>query len=134
MLYDAVDDPEGTAVDDLLGRFADELAKTDAVANGDARVEADAVRSGAVGDVSVEEASAMLASDEDAPPADVIEAEIRDDLLLGMSSAVLDVEALAARVDLDLSPREIQQKVEGRTSTTLREYAALKLAIERRVP
>jgi len=75
--------------------------------------------------LTLEEAAAILALDGERPPADSIEAEARDVLLMGMSTAVLDVEALAAGIDDAMEPKEIQQKIEGRHPLTLAEYAVL---------
>ena len=85
----------------------------------------EAAANGDAAGVTVEEAAAILALDDDRPPADAIEAEARDILLMGMSTAVLDVEALAAGIDDAMDPKEIQQKVEGRYPLTLAEYAIL---------
>jgi len=62
----------------------------------------------------------------DGRDADAIVADARDELLLAMSSAVTDVERLAAGMDIDLDPKEIQAKLEGRYPMRLREYAALR--------
>jgi hypothetical protein len=83
-------------------------------------------------ELTLEEAAAILALDDERPPADAVEAEARDILLMGMSTAVLDVEALAARIDGAMDPKEIQQKVEGRHPLTLGEYALLHGFIESR--
>ena len=83
-------------------------------------------------ELSLEDAAAILALAEDQPDADVIVAEARDILLMGMSSAVLDVEALASGIDDALDPKEIQQKIEGRYPMTLDEYALIHARIERR--
>lgn len=85
----------------------------------------DAVRDGAVGALTLEEAAAVLAIDPDKPNATAIAAEARDILLMGMTTAVMDVEAVASAVDTTLEPKEIQQKVEGRFPMTLEEYALL---------
>ena len=85
----------------------------------------EAVANGDAAGVTVEQAAAILALDDDRPSADAIEAEARDILLMGMSTAVLDVEALAAGIDDAMDPKEIQQKVEGRYPLTLAEYAIL---------
>jgi len=42
---------------------------------------------------------------------------------MGMTNAVVDVEALARGVDGDIEARELQAKVEGRFPMTLREFA-----------
>lgn len=83
-------------------------------------------------ELTLEEATAILALAEDQPDADVLVAEARDILLMGMSSAVLDVEALAAGINDELDPKEIQQKIEGRYPITLDEYALLHAYIENR--
>ena len=83
-------------------------------------------------ELTLEEAAAILALDDERPPADAVEAEARDILLMGMSTAVLDVEALAAGIDGAMDPKEIQQKVEGRHPLTLGEYALLHGFIESR--
>ena len=85
----------------------------------------DALVAGESPALTVEEAAAILALEDGRPPADAIEAEARDILLMGMSTAVLDVEALAAGIDDAMDPKEIQQKIEGRYPLTLAEYAIL---------
>lgn len=82
-------------------------------------------------ELTLEDASAILATDEQYPDADAIEADARDILLMGMSIAVLDVEAIAAGINDELEPKEIQQKVEGRYPITLDEYAIIHNYIER---
>jgi len=84
--------------------------------------------------LSLEEAAAVLAADPDRPDADTLLAEGRDILLMGMSAAVLDVEAVAAGVEDELDPKEIQQKIEGRHPMTLDEYALLHSYIEGEKP
>jgi hypothetical protein len=83
-------------------------------------------------ELTLEEAAAVLALDEDFPAADAIVAEARDILLMGMSQAVLDVEALASGIDDAMDPKELQQKVEGRYPMTLEEYALVHAYIENR--
>jgi len=78
------------------------------------------------------DAAAILALDEDRPSADAIAAEARDILLMGMTTAVLDVETLAAGVEGELEPKEIQQKIEGRFPMTVAEFALLHQFIEQR--
>jgi hypothetical protein len=91
-----------------------------------------AVGDGEAADLSLADAAAILASDADRPDAETIQAEAQDILLLGMTTAVLDVEALASGIDSELEPKEIQQKIEGRYPMTLREYALLHSHIEHR--
>jgi hypothetical protein len=84
--------------------------------------------------LSLADAAAILAVDPDRPDTRAILAEARDILLMGMSSAVLDVEAIAAGIDDEIEPKEIQQKVEGRHPMTVDEYARLHAYIEGEKP
>jgi hypothetical protein len=83
-------------------------------------------------ELTLDEATAILAADPDRPDAETLAAEARDILLMGMSIAVLDVEALASGIDDELEPKEIQQKAEGRYPMSLDEYALLHSYIESR--
>ncbi len=80
--------------------------------------------------LTLEEALAILATDPELPDQESLQAEARDLLLMGMSMAVLDVEAVAAGIEDEMEPKEIQQKVEGRAPITLAEYATLHQFIE----
>jgi len=79
--------------------------------------------------LSVADAAAVQALDADAPDADTIVEMAWEHLLLGMSSAVLDVETLASEADTELSAKEIQQKLERRAGATLDEFVAVEHAI-----
>lgn len=81
-------------------------------------------------EITLAEAATILGTDEELPDAETIEAEARDILLMGMSMAVLDVEAIAAGIQDELTPKEIQQKAEGRHPLPLDEYALLHSYIE----
>jgi len=90
-----------------------------------------AVADGESPELTLEAAAAILAADPELPPGESIAAEARDILLMGMTTAVVDVDALAAGVDIDLDPKELQQKVEGRYPVTLAEYAHVHAFLER---
>lgn len=94
------------------------------------RATLEALVAGESPDITLAAAASILATDEDLPDANTIEAEARDILLMGMSIAVLDVEALASGIDDELEPKEIQQKAEGRFPMDLDEYALLQSYIE----
>lgn len=83
-------------------------------------------------ELTLDEAARILATDPTLPDAEAIAAESRDILLLGMSIAVLDVEAVASGINDELEPKEIQAKAEGRHPMSLDEYALLHSFIERR--
>lgn len=82
-------------------------------------------------ELTLEAAAAILAADPEMPPGDTLAAEAHDILLMGMTAAVVDVDAVAAGVDIDVDPTEIQQKVEGRFPMTLAEYAHVHAFLER---
>lgn len=85
-------------------------------------------------ELTLEDAAAILATSESEPDADAIVAEMRDHLLIGMSSAVLDVEAVESGIDGAFDAREIQQKIEGRIPLTLDELAMIHGYIESQTP
>lgn len=76
------------------------------------------------------EAAAILAVDDETPDAEAIVLELRDHLLLGMTTAVLDVETIAANMEADLTAQEVQQAIEGRAEMTLTQLAAIQSVID----
>lgn len=134
--FDALDDstPEG-----MYGAYLARLRTTVETVGVETVVErsgvdrdiVSAVGGGERPELTLEAAAAVLGADPDLPAGDTIAAEARDLLLMGMTTAVVDVDAVAAGVDLDLDPREIQQKVEGRHPMTLVEYAHVHAFLER---
>ncbi|PSQ14218.1 hypothetical protein BRD02_10105 [Halobacteriales archaeon QS_8_69_73] len=83
-------------------------------------------------ELELEAAASVLAVADDAPDADTIATISRDALLMGMTTAVLDVEAVESGLDGELEAREIQSKIEGRFPMTLEEFALLHRYIESR--
>lgn len=131
MLHDDIDNPTSITADELRSHYEAELAETiravgvDAVAER-TDVEQDTLVALADGDsptVTMADAAAVLATADDAPTADDILFEVRDHVMLQMTTAVLDVDTLAAELDAGLSGKEVQQKIEGRSPMTLAEYA-----------
>lgn len=139
MLRDAVDMGEEPSPGDLRSAYDDLLAGAVEAVGLETVIEltdADegtlqAIGNGESPDIDLETATAILATDPDLPDMEAIETEARDILLMGMSIAVMDVEALASAINDELEPKEIQQKVEGRAPMTLDEYALLHSTIER---
>ena len=84
--------------------------------------------------LSLQDACEVAALRAEQPEAETILIEACEHLLLGMSTAVLDVETLASEVALDLEPKEIQQKLERRAPMSFAEYVQLQYAIANRVP
>lgn len=91
-----------------------------------------AITAGESPTLTVEEAAAILALDAATPDAEAIVYELRDHLLMGMTTAVLDVDTIAANVEVDLTAQEIQQAIEGRTEMTLTQLAAIQSVIDGR--
>lgn len=92
----------------------------------------EALVAGDTPELTLEKAASVLATTKPDTAADIV-ALSRDALMIGMSRAVLDVDALAAAADGDLEPREIQSKLEGRFPMTLREFAVLHATIQSRL-
>ncbi|MFB6105484.1 MAG: DUF5791 family protein [Halobacteriaceae archaeon] len=135
MLYEVIDDPAGTTPAAVRASYESALADVvDAVGaatvtaeTGVDRERLDALVAGESPAVTVAEAAAILGCSADWPDAETVELEVRDHIMLQMSSAVLDVEAVETglRDETDLDARTIQQKIEGRQPMTLDEYAAI---------
>ena len=140
MLHELVTDPGDYSGAELYDALVTELAGRVEATGVDTVVaetdlDAETVAALAAGDapqLTIEEAAAVLAAVEDDNPADVL-ALTRDAVMMGMSQAVLDVEALAAEAGGDLEPREVQSKIEGRFPMTLEEFALLYATIRARV-
>jgi hypothetical protein len=133
MLYDAVDDPGSCTVDELRAAYEDELrsvvdrlgVSTVADESGVDEARLATLRSGESVDLTLSEAAAVLAAADETRTADDVGLEVRDHLLMGMTTAVLDVDTIASSVDLDFDGKEVQQALEGRMPMTLAELAAL---------
>lgn len=133
MLHEAVDDPAGADADAVLAAYRRELSAAVDEGGADAVAEATpldadtlaAVADGEAVELTLAQAAAILATSQEAPGSDVIVAEVRDHLMLGMTTGILDVDTVAAEIDADLTGKEVQQALEGRTPVTLSRLAAL---------
>jgi hypothetical protein len=138
MLRDEFETPGARDPDELHAAYESVLVETiESVGIGTVAEESgvdtetlEALLAGDSPDVTLEDAVAILATDPDRPDADFLAADARDILLMGMSSAVLDVEALSSGIGGQIEPKEIQQKVEGRFPMTIDEYALLHQYVE----
>lgn len=139
MLLDPIDAPEDTTAEDLHRAYLDDLA---AVVE-DVGVEESADRTGISADVLaalvaeeypdlvLDDACAIQALTDEWPTAEAVRLEVRDSIMLGMSSAVLDVDGLERELGGDLDAKTIQQMIEGRRPLPLATYAAIALVVER---
>lgn len=140
MLHTVATETDDRSPDGLLAGYnstltdaLDSAAET-AVAESDVEQSTiDAVADGDVAALSLTEAAAIAALSDDAPDAEAIVLETRDHLLMGMTTAVLDVDAIAANIDVDLTGQEVQQAIEGRIEMSLAELAAIQSVIEQRL-
>lgn len=119
---DALLDAYRTALRETVDRVG---AETVAAETGLDRDRIDSLVDGDVGAMTLTDAAAIIGADPDRPAADTVAAEARDVLLLGMTTAVVDVDTLSSSLDGSMEPKEIQQKLEGRHPMTLREYATV---------
>jgi len=138
MLHEIADAPGERSPSALHDRYIEALAATiddhgiEAVAERSA-VDHSTLRALLAGDdpgVTLEDAAKILAVSDDSPDGETIAAVARDELLMGMTTAVLDVEAVESGIDGELEAREIQSKIEGRFPMTLEEFALLYQYIE----
>jgi hypothetical protein len=142
MFHEVADEPGELTGDELYEQLLAEVQTAiegcgvDAVADETDvdRATLAALADGEQPELTLEEAAAIVATRDDVPPTDVVAAESRDALLIGMTNAVMDVEALASSLNGELEPREIQSKVEGRFPMTLREFATLHQHLQDEIP
>ncbi len=87
------------------------------------------VADGDAAGLTVTEGAAVLAATGSDDPETLV-AELRDHLLMGMTTAVLDVDTIAAAIDADLTGQEVQQTLEGRAAMTLGQLAEIMAVIE----
>lgn len=80
-------------------------------------------------DLSLEEAAEIRSLEDGEPDPETIVTMALEHLLLGMSTAVLDVEAVESRVAIDLDAKEIQQKIESRAPMSFAEFVHVQYAI-----
>lgn len=138
MLHD-IDDAGDIAPEQLRARY-DERLRTVIESHGVERVrqetgvESEALANGESPAMTLDDAATVLALDPDEPDADTIATEMRDHLLMGMTTAVLDVEAVESGINGSFDAREIQQKIEGRLAMDLDELAMIHGYIEQRKP
>lgn len=144
MIHDVVEDPGQLSPEELYARYESELVDAiealgvESVAR---ESDVDETRLRALLDdesreveLELEEAASILAVLDETPDADTIATLARDELLMGMTTAVLDVEAVESGIGGELEAREIQSKVEGRFPMTLREFALLHQFIDSKSP
>jgi hypothetical protein len=140
MLYDAAETPGDLSPAALRAAYFEEVAAVvadlgvDTVVGGTGldRATAEAIDAGETPELTVEEAAEILALADGAPSAEDIAWEARDHLLMGMTTAVVDVDTVSIETDTDLDAKEIQQAIEGRLPATLAQFAEIQAFIDGR--
>ncbi|QCJ47563.1 DUF5791 family protein [Haloprofundus sp. MHR1] len=133
MLYDAAENPGSLTPDELRAAYDSQLAAVvdavgvEAVA-AESGVDCDrvaALTDGDSPDLTLEEAAGILAAGDGYPDREAIVLELRDHLLMGMTTGVLDVDTIASDIDADLTGQEVQQALEGRIPFSLDDLSAV---------
>ena len=138
MFHEVADDPGSKTPTELYELYASELvAAIEARGIDEVAAESDveesrlrALLDDEEPELTLEEAASILAVVDETPDGETIATLAREALLMGMTTAVLDVEAVESGVNGRLEAREIQSKVEGRFPMQLREFALLHQYIE----
>lgn len=131
MLVHEISDPDAVSPAEVRAEYEAALAtiledvgiETAATETSVAESTLETLLAGGEPEITVEQAAEILALSDTYPDAETFLLEIRDSVMLGMSSAVLDVDAMEAGLPLDIEARDVQQKIEGRQDMTLAEYA-----------
>ena len=141
MFYDNRTDGSHTSVDALRDQYEDDLRAAIEDVGIDRAVEETGIdrerlatlleESLQDADPSLSEAAAIQSLAPGTPGADEIVDLAGDHLLLGMSNAILDVDGLDRRLDIDLGPKTIQRKIERRESMTFDEFVRFQHVIAR---
>lgn len=92
----------------------------------------EALAAGESPDLSLEEAAEIQALSDDSPDPGTIVEMACEHLLLGMTTAVLDVDTLAGELEIDREGKEIQQKIERRAPMSFEEFVHIQHAITSR--
>ena len=137
MHCDAVDDAAAHTPEEIRSAYFRQLRSALSVANHEAVESVDeatleAISAGDEPELRVEDAAAVLSVDPDRPDAKAIVAELRDHLLMSMTTCVVDVDTIAANIEFSLSGQEVQQALEGRTRMTLAQLAAIQQFLAKR--
>lgn len=139
MFYDNRTDRSHSSAATLRAEYENELRAAIAVVGIERAVEEttverdrlDSLMNEKSSDLTLTEAASIQALAPETPDAETIIDLTCDHLLLGMSNAILDVEALDRRLDVDLGAKTIQRKLEQRESMTFDEFIRFQHAIQR---
>ncbi|WP_121822215.1 DUF5791 family protein [Halostella salina] len=142
MFHEHRTDVDGLSPGDLRAEYDADLAAAAEHAGVETAAEAadvdpstvEALIAGDSPDLTLEAAAAIQTLDPDAPSADTLVEMACEHLLLGMTTGVMDVDAVARELAIDLDPKEVQQKIERRAPMTFDEFVHVQHAIAGRQP
>jgi len=142
MFHEHRTDVDGLTPADLRAEYDADLAAAVEHAGGESAAEAagvdrstvEALAAGNSPDLPLEAAAAIQALDPDAPSAETMVEMACEHLLLGMTTGVMDVDAVARELAIDLDPKEVQQKIERRAPMSFDEFVHVQHAIAGRQP
>jgi len=126
-LRDEYDADLAAAVEEASVERAAEAADVD-------RATVESLLDGGSPDLGLESAAAIQSLDPEAPDADTLVEMACEHLLLGMTTGVMDVDAVARELATGLDPKEVQQKIERRAPMTFDEFVHIQHAIAGRQP
>lgn len=141
VLSDRIDPAEFASARGLRSAYRAALADAVAAAGRDRAVRAGvasetltALESAEAAGPTLTEAAVLLSLTDGWPDRETVERELRDDLLVGMSDAVLDAAAAARLAGPRLDAGAVRAAVDGDRDLTLAEYAQLRFAVASEVP
>ncbi|APW96326.1 hypothetical protein CHINAEXTREME_00460 [Halobiforma lacisalsi AJ5] len=85
-------------------------------------------------DISLEEAAEVLALEDGVRDPETVVTMATEHLLMGMSTAVMDVEAVESELEIEMDAKEVQQKIERRAPMSFEEYVHLQHVIVDNIP
>lgn len=138
MFHDQRHEVDGLSVDDLRAEYARELAgvledREPSMVAAETGLDEGVVTTIAGEAIpaafSLEDAAAILSLRDDVADAESVVEIACDHLLLGMTTGVMDVDAVAADLAIDLDAKEVQQKIERRAPMTFNEYVHIQHVI-----
>ncbi len=104
-------------IDDVTDRTAVDRRRLETLAAGDSP------------ELTLEDAAQIQSIDDGEPDPETIVEIACDHLLLGMSTAVLDVDAVESNLAIDLDAKEVQQKIERRAPMSFDEFVHIQYVI-----
>ncbi|WP_264475315.1 DUF5791 family protein [Halorubellus salinus] len=143
MFHDQRHDVDGLTVDDLRDEYAQDLAAVVDEHGVDAVLDATDLDRETVervadadlpDDLSLQDAAAVLSVRDGVADPDTVVEIACDHLLLGMTTGVMDVDAVESDLALDLDAKEVQQKIERRAPMSFDEYVHIQHVIASRQP